>query len=185
SDQTAAAVYPLGNWPVPFGIVLVADRLSAIMVLVTSVLSLAALLYSLARWHTRAPNFFPLFHALTMGLNGAFLTGDLFNLFVFFELLLAASYGLALFGGGRNRGRASMHYIVVNLVSSSLCLIGASLIYGPPRTPVMADIGRAVPLLAAEDRGPFEAGAAVLGVAFLIRAGSWPLHFWLPNTYSA
>src|SRR5690606_36695782 len=183
SGQTAAAVYPLGNWPIPFGIVLVADRLAAIMVLTTSVLALAALIYASARWHSRAPNFFPLFHALTMGLNGAFLTGDLFNLFVFFELLLAASYGLALFGGGRNRVRSSMHYIVVNLVSSSLFLIGVALIYGTTGTLNMADIARAVPLIAAEDRGLFEAGAAVLGVAFLIKAGSWPLHFWLPNTY--
>lgn len=185
SDQTAAAVYSLGNWPIPFGIVLVADRLAAIMVLVTSILSLAALLYALARWHTRAPNFFPLFHALTMGLNGAFLTGDLFNLFVFFELLLAASYGLALYGGGRNRVRAAMHYIVVNLVASFLFLFGVALIYATTGTLNMADIARVLPEVAAEDRGLFEAGAAILGIAFLIKAGAWPLHFWLPNTYSS
>jgi multicomponent K+:H+ antiporter subunit D len=185
TDNTAAAVYPLGNWPIPFGIVLVADRLSAIMVLTTSILALAALIYASARWHSRGINFFPLFHALTMGLNGAFLTGDLFNLFVFFELLLAASYGLALFGSGRNRVRAAMHYIVINLVASFLFLIGVALIYGTTGTLNMADIARAVPLIAAEDRGLFEAGAAVLGIAFLIKAGSWPLHFWLPNTYSS
>lgn len=185
SDHTAAAVYPLGNWPIPFGIVLVADRLSAIMVLTTSILALSALIYASARWHSRGANFFPLFHALTMGLNGAFLTGDLFNLFVFFELLLAASYGLALFGGGRNRVRAAMHYIVINLVASFLFLIGVALIYGTTGTLNMADVARAVPLIAADDRGLFEAGAAVLGIAFLIKAGSWPLHFWLPNTYSA
>jgi len=185
SGQTAAAVYPLGNWPVPFGIVLVADRLAAIMVLTTSILSLAALLYASARWHSRGTNFFPLFHALTMGLNGAFLTGDLFNLFVFFELLLAASYGLALHGGGRNRVRAALHYVAINLVASFLFLIGVALIYGTTGTLNMADIARAVPHIAAEDRGLFEAGAAVLGIAFLIKAGSWPLHFWLPNTYSS
>ena len=185
SGGTAAAVYPLGNWPVPFGIVLVADRLAAIMVLTTSILALAALIYASARWHSRGPNFFPMFHALTMGLNGAFLTGDLFNLFVFFELLLAASYGLALFGSGRNRVRAAMHYIVINLVASSLFLIGVALIYGTTGTLNMADIARAVPLIAPDDRGLFEVGAAVLGIAFLIKAGSWPLHFWLPNTYSA
>lgn len=180
-----AWTYPLGNWPVPFGIVLVADRLAATMVLTTAILSLAALLYSSARWHNRGIHFFTLFHALTMGLNGAFLTGDLFNLFVFFELLLAASYGLALYGGGRNRVRAAMHYIVVNLVASSLFLIGVALVYGTVGTLNMADIARAVPLIGDDDRGLFEAGAAVLGVAFLIKAGSWPLHFWLPNTYSA
>lgn len=181
----ATAVYPLGNWPIPFGIVLVADRLSATMVLTTAILSLATLLYASPRWHRRGNNFFPLFHALVMGLNGAFLTGDLFNLFVFFELLLAASYGLALYGGGRNRVRAAMHYIVINLVASFLFLIGVALIYGTTGTLNMADIARAVPQIAAQDRGLFEAGAAVLGVAFLIKAGAWPLHFWLPNTYSA
>lgn len=185
SGTTAAAVYPLGNWPIPFGIVLVADRLAAMMVLTTSILALAALAYASARWHSRGPNFFPLFHALVMGLNGAFLTGDLFNLFVFFELLLAASYGLALHGGGRNRVRSAMHYIVINLVASFLFLIGVALIYGTTGTLNMADIARAVPLIRPEDRGLFEAGAGVLGVAFLIKAGAWPLHFWLPNTYSA
>jgi len=181
----AVAVYPLGNWPVPFGIVLVADRLAALMVLTTAILAFAALLYAAARWQQRGTNFFPLFHTLVMGLNGAFLTGDLFNLFVFFELLLAASYGLALHGGGRNRVRAAMHYIVINLVASSLFLIGVALIYATTGTLNMADIARAAPHIPAVDRGLFEAGASVLGIAFLIKAGSWPLHFWLPNTYSA
>src|SRR5690606_31804099 len=109
SGEEAAAVYSLGNWPIPFGIVLVADRL-------------AALLFASARWYRNGTNFFPLFHALTMGLNGAFLTGDLFNLFVFFELLLAASYGLVLHGGGRNRARSALQYIAINLVASFLFL---------------------------------------------------------------
>ncbi len=185
SGEAATAVYPIGNWPVPFGIVLVADRLSALMVLTTSILALAALLFASARWHARGPNFFPLFHALTVGLNGAFLTGDLFNLFVFFELLLAASYGLVLHGGGRNRVRAALHYVAINLVASALFLVGVALIYATTGTLNMADIARAVPDIAANDRGLFEAGAAVLGVAFLIKAGAWPLHFWLPSTYSA
>ncbi len=185
TGDNLAAVYPLGNWPVPFGIVLVADRLAAVMVLITGILSLAALVFSTARWHNRGTNFFPLFHALTMGLNGAFLTGDLFNLFVFFELLLAASYGLALHGGGRNRVKAALHYIAINLVASFLFLIGVALIYATTGTLNMADIARAVPLIAPDDRGLFDAGAAVLGIAFLIKAGSWPLHFWLPNTYSS
>ena len=108
-------VYALGDWPAPFGIVLVADRLSAVMVLLASVLALAALLFSLARWHRAGPRFHSLIQFLLMGLNGAFLTGDLFNLFVFFELLLAASYGLALHGSGTVRVRAGLHYIAINL----------------------------------------------------------------------
>ncbi|PXA96882.1 monovalent cation/H+ antiporter subunit D [Nostoc sp. 3335mG] len=185
TGATPAAVYPLGNWPLPFGIVLVADGLAAVMVLTTSVLALAALVFASARWHSRGPNFWPLFHALVMGLNGAFLTGDLFNLFVFFELLLAASYGLALYGGGRNRVRGALHYVVINLVASFLFLVGVALIYGTTGTLNMADIARVVPNIPEADRGLFEIGASVLGVAFLIKAGAWPLHFWLPNTYSS
>ena len=93
-------VYRLGDWPAPFGIVLVVDRLSALMLLLTSLISMAALVFSLARWHRIGPHFHSLFQFLLMGLNGAFLTGDLFNLFVFFEVLLVASYGLALHGSG-------------------------------------------------------------------------------------
>src|SRR5690606_5778795 len=118
-DGQLVATYPLGNWPVPFGIVLVADRLSALMVLLTSILAVCALIFSLARWHSAGPSFHSLFQFLLMGLNGCFLTGDLFNLFVFFEVMLAASYGLALHGAGSARVKAGLHYIAVNLVASS------------------------------------------------------------------
>ncbi|MCU9958541.1 cation:proton antiporter, partial [Burkholderia sp. BKH01] len=91
-------VYQLGNWPAPFGIVLVLDRLSALMLCLTSGLALAAQAYSIARWHTAGHHFHSLFQLLIAGLNGSFLTGDLFNLFVFFEIMLAASYGLLLHG---------------------------------------------------------------------------------------
>ncbi|KKB86497.1 monovalent cation/H+ antiporter subunit D [Devosia limi DSM 17137] len=181
----ATATYPLGNWPVPFGIVLVADRLAAMMVLLTAVLGICALVYSLARWHAAGPSFHSLFQFLLMGLNGAFLTGDLFNLFVFFEVMLAASYGLALHGTGLTRVKAGLHYVAVNLAASSLFLIGAALIYGVAGTLNMADLAARVPLIAASDRGLLEAGAAILGVAFLVKAGMWPLGFWLPTTYAA
>jgi len=181
----ATATYPLGNWPVPFGIVLVADRLAAMMVLLTSVLGICALVYSLARWHAAGPSFHSLFQFLLMGLNGAFLTGDLFNLFVFFEVMLAASYGLALHGTGLTRVKAGLHYVAVNLAASSLFLVGAALIYGVAGTLNMADLAARVPLIAESDRGLLEAGAAILGVAFLVKAGMWPLGFWLPTTYAA
>ena len=93
-------VYAIGSWPAPFGIVLVVDRLAALMLVLTSMVGLAALVYSLAYWDRVAPAFHSLFQFLLMGLNGAFLTGDLFNLFVFFEVLLASSYGLLLHGSG-------------------------------------------------------------------------------------
>jgi multicomponent K+:H+ antiporter subunit D len=116
-------VYRLGDWPAPFGIVLVVDRLSALMLLLTSILGSAALVFSLARWQRAGAHFHSLFQFLLMGVNGAFLTGDLFNLFVFFELLLAASYGLALHGSGAPRVKAGLHYVVVNLAASLLFLI--------------------------------------------------------------
>jgi multicomponent K+:H+ antiporter subunit D len=179
-----AAVYLLGNWPAPFGIVLIADRLASLMLVLTSVLAFAALLFSLARWHRAGAHFHSLFQFLLMGLNGAFLTGDVFNLFVFFEVLLAASYGLVLHGSGRARVGAGLHYIAVNLAASSLFLIGVSLIYGATGTLSMADITIRVPALNESDRTLLEAGAAILGIAFLAKAGMWPLSFWLPNTYA-
>jgi multicomponent K+:H+ antiporter subunit D len=185
ADTAAIQVYPLGNWPSPFGIVLVADRLSALMVLLSAVLALAALVFSVARWHRAGPRFHSLLQFLLAGLNGAFLTGDLFNLFVFFELLLAASYGLALHGSGAARVRASLHYIVLNLTASLLFLIGAGLMYGIAGTLNMADLALRIPAVPAEDRVLVEAAAYLLGAAFLVKAGMWPLGFWLPSTYAA
>ncbi|HEX7054456.1 MAG TPA: monovalent cation/H+ antiporter subunit D [Burkholderiales bacterium] len=178
-------VYPLGDWPAPFGIVLVADRLSAAMVLLAALLGLAALAFSLARWERAGPHFHSLVQFLLAGLNGAFLTGDLFNLFVFFELLLAASYGLAVHGSGAPRVRASLHYIAINLAASLLFLVGVTLLYGIAGSLNMADLALRLPKIAAADRALAEIGAAMLGVAFLVKAGMWPLGFWLPATYAA
>jgi multicomponent K+:H+ antiporter subunit D len=177
--------YLLGSWPAPFGIVLVLDRLSALMLLLTAVLAMAVLLFSLARWHRVGVYFHPLFQFLLVGLNGAFLTGDLFNLFVFFEVLLAASYGLVLYGGGIGRIKSGMHYVVINLAASFLFLIGVSLIYGVTGTLNLADLALRVPLIAPGDRMLLETGAAVLALAFLVKAGMWPLSFWLPGAYAA
>jgi multicomponent K+:H+ antiporter subunit D len=184
-DGSAVRVYQLGNWLAPFGIVLVLDRLSALMLVLTSVLGIASLLYSLARWHRAGPRFHPLFQLQLMGLNGAFLTGDLFNLFVFFEVLLAASYGLVLHGDGILRVRAGLAYIAINLTGSFLFLIGASLAYGATGTLNMADLARRVPALQPGDAALLATAAAILGTAFLMKAGAWPLNFWLPTTYAA
>lgn len=185
ADRPASAVYLLGDWPAPYGIVLVADRLSALMVLLAAVLACAALTFSLARWHRAGARFHSLFMLLLAGVDGAFLTGDLFNLFVFFELLLVASYGLALHGSGAGRVRASLHYIAVNLAGSLLFLAGVGLIHGVTGTLNMADLAAAIPAVRAEDRVLLEAGAALLGTAFLVKAALWPLGFWLPGTYAA
>jgi multicomponent K+:H+ antiporter subunit D len=185
TDIPATQIYSLGAWAAPIGIVLVADRLASLMVLLSALLGVAALLFALARWHRAGPQFHSLFQFLLAGLNGAFLTGDLFNLFVFFELLLAASYGLALHGGGTPRVRASLHYIVINLAASLLFLVGVSLLYGMAGTLNMADLAVRLPELPPEDRSLLEVGAATLAVAFLVKAGMWPLGFWLPATYTS
>lgn len=182
---SAVRVYRLGDWPSQFAIVLVLDRLSALMLVLTSLLGIAALVFSLAHWHRAGAHFHPLFQFQLMGLNGAFLTGDLFNLFVFFEVMLAASYGLALHGSGVLRVRAGLHYVVINLTTSLLFLIGVSVIYGVAGTLNMADLAERIPRIAARDRALVEAGAAILAIAFLVKAAVWPLGFWLPTTYAA
>jgi multicomponent K+:H+ antiporter subunit D len=181
----AVAVYLPGNWPVPFGIVLALDRLSALMLVLAACTGTAALMFSLARWHRGSVHFHPLLQLQLMGLCGAFLTADLFNLFVFFEVLLAASYGLLLHGGGTTRVRTGLHYIAVNLVASFLFLIGVALLYGITGTLNMADIAQKLPHVPEEDRGLLHAAAALLGVAFLAKAAFWPLNFWLAPAYSA
>ena len=185
--QGAAAfgVYLPGNWPVPFGIVLVADRLSALMAVLAGSVGLAALLYALARWQHAGVYFHVLVQLQLMGLYGAFLTADLFNLFVFFEVLLAASYALLLHGGGIERVRAGLHYIAVNLVASLLFLIGVAVLYGVTGTLNMADIALKLPQVPDSDRGLLHAGATILAVAFLAKAAVWPLNFWLPPAYAA
>ena len=184
SDTELIKTYGLGDWPMPFGIVLVADRLSVLMVLVTSILGLATLTFSLARWFNAGANFPAILQILLMGLNGAFLTGDLFNLFVFFEVMLAASYGLLLHGSGTARVKAALHYIAVNLVASFLFLISAALIYGVAGTLNMADLIVRIPQVAAADRPLLDGGLGLLGLTFLIKAGMWPISFWLPGAYS-
>ena len=177
--------YLLGDWAAPYGIVLVVDRLSAMMLVLTGFLALPALLYSAAGWHRQGQHFHSMFQFLLMGVNGAFLTGDLFNLFVFFEVLLAASYGLLLHGGGQLRVRGGLHYIAINLTGSLLFLIGVSLVYGATGTLNMAQLSMMMPVLPEARLPMFQAGAAIMALAFLIKAGIWPMSFWLPTAYMA
>lgn len=181
----ALGVYLPSNWDVPFGIVLAIDRLSAMLLLLVAVVALAAMLFSLARWHRAGVHFHPLFQIQLMGLNGVFLTADLFNLFVFFEILLAASYGLMLHGSGRERVRAGLHYIAFNLAASLLFLIGVAMLYGVTGTLNLADMAQRLANIPEADRGLLQAGAAILALAFLGKAALWPLNFWLAPAYSA
>ena len=182
---SSIGVYLPSNWEVPFGIALVVDHLSALMLVLTGIIASCALMFAMARWDRAGASFHALFQIQLMGLYGAFLTADLFNLFVFFEVLLAASYGLMLHGSGKARVSAGLHYISINLLASSLFLIGAALIYGVTGTLNMADLALKIPLVPEADRGLLHAGAAILAIAFLAKAGMWPLNFWLVPAYSS
>jgi multicomponent K+:H+ antiporter subunit D len=178
-------VYAVGDWAAPFGIVLVLDRLSAMMLLLSALLALIVLWYVIATgldrqgWH-----FHPMFHFQLLGLNGAFLTGDLFNLFVFFEVLLIASYGLMLHGQGAARLKAGVHYVIVNLVGSTLFLVAIGILYGITGTLNMADLAVRVAALPTGDAGLVRAGAFLLVAVFGLKAALLPLHLWLPGTYA-
>ncbi len=185
SEPATMGVYLPGNWPAPFGIALALDRLSALMLVLASAVGLAAALYGSARWYRVGVHYHPLFQFQLMGLSGAFLTADLFNLFVFFEIMLAASYGLLLHGSGRARVQAGLHFIAINLAASSLFLIGVSMLYGLTGTLNMADLARSVAQVHEADRGLLHAAAGILATAFLIKAAVWPLNFWLVPAYSA
>ena len=182
--------YLVGNWRAPFGIVLVLDRLSALMVLLTAIVGMASVLYACGsgragRHDERGPHFHALFQFQLMGLNGAFLTADLFNLFVFFEVLLIASYGLLLHGAGPARLRASVHYVVFNLVGSALFLVAVAALYGLTGTLNMADIAQRIPAVPADSAALLQAAALLLIVVFGVKAAIFPLYFWLTDTYGA
>ncbi|WP_252107454.1 MULTISPECIES: monovalent cation/H+ antiporter subunit D [unclassified Halomonas] len=177
--------YALGDWQPPFGIVLVLDRLSALMLLLTSVLALGAVVFACAGDDEKGSNFHGLFQWQLLGINGAFLTGDLFNLFVFFEVLLLASYALLLHGGGKARIQSGVYYVVMNLAGSSLFLIAAGILYGALGTLNLADMAIRVAELPADRQGLVTAGGLILLVVFGLKSAILPLYFWLPRAYAA
>ena len=178
--------YFLGNWPAPFGIVLVLDSLSAMMLALTAALAMIVMLYVIATdWDKRGRHFHALFLFQLMGLNGAFLTADAFNLFVFFEVLLIASYGLMVHAGGGERLRAGVQYVTFNLVGSTLFLFGLAVIYAATGTLNMADLAQKLPQMSPEDAALIRIGAVLLLVVFAIKGALAPLQFWLPRSYAA
>lgn len=178
-------LYQLGDWAAPFGIVLVGDRLSIFMVLLTAVLALFVLLYAIGSgWDNRGAHFHALFQFQLMGIMGAFLTGDLFNLFVFFEVLLIASYGLMIHAGGDARLRAGVQYVLFNLIGSTLFLFALGSIYAETGTLNMADLANRVALIGADDTVGIRVAAVLLILVFAIKAAVVPLHFWLPSSYA-
>jgi multicomponent K+:H+ antiporter subunit D len=184
SDGTVM-LYQLGNWAAPFGIVLVGDRLSTMMLLLMAVLALFVLLYAIgSKWDERGAHFHVLFQFQLMGIAGAFLTGDLFNLFVFFEVLLIASYGLMIHAGGNARLRAGVQYVLFNLLGSTLFLFALGAIYAETGTLNMADLAMRVQLIGADATVGIRVAAVLLILVFAIKAAIVPLHFWLPSSYA-
>jgi multicomponent K+:H+ antiporter subunit D len=184
SDGTVT-LYQLGDWAAPFGIVLVGDRLSTLMVLLTAVLALFVLLYAIGSgWDDRGRHFHALFQFQLMGIMGAFLTGDLFNLFVFFEVLLIASYGLMIHSGGNTRLRAGVQYVLFNLLGSTLFLFALGAIYAETGTLNMADLAQRVTQIDPAETVGIRVAAVLLLLVFAIKAAVVPLHFWLPSSYA-
>jgi multicomponent K+:H+ antiporter subunit D len=177
-------VYAIGDWSAPFGIVLVADPLSTLLVCLTTLLGLVCALYASAGDDDKGSFFHPLVHFLILGVNGAFLTGDAFNLFVFFEVLLIASYSLLMHGGDKKNTRAALQYVIMNLVGSAVFLIALGVLYGVLGTLNMADMAQKVALLQGNDVYLAKIGGLLLLVVFALKGALLPLHLWLPNTYT-
>jgi multicomponent Na+:H+ antiporter subunit D len=175
----------IGAWPSPFGIALVADLLGAVMVVLTAITALAVALYSLADVDARrrGAGFYVFFHVLLMGVCGAFLTGDIFNLYVCFEVLLMASFVLLALGGERPQMEGALKYVTLNLVSSALLLAAVGILYGVAGTLSMAHLSVVVPPLAETHPALVTALAGLFLVSFGIKAGLFPLYFWLPSSY--
>jgi multicomponent Na+:H+ antiporter subunit D len=183
--EGAILVVQVGGWAAPFGISLVADVLGAVMVMVTALLALAVVVYMLGDEGTEeeAPLQVALFQVLLLGVNGAFLTGDLFNLYVWFEVLLIASFVLLVAGTRREQVRAAVPYVVMSLVSSMILLSAAGLLYGMTGTLNFAEL--ALLLADTESPGLATAVAVMFLVAFGVKAALFPLFFWLPAAYPA
>ncbi|NBC11171.1 MAG: Na+/H+ antiporter subunit D [Planctomycetes bacterium] len=175
----------MGGWPAPFGITLAADRLSAIMVALAGTMGLIVGLTSFSEDTRRRSRrgFVPLLLVLLAGVCGAFLTGDLFNLYVWFEVLLIASFVLLSLGNGRAQMEASVKYLTLSLLGSMLLLIGVGVIYGTARTLNLADLHLALGQVRQENPALVLGLAAILAVAFSLKAALFPLFFWLPASY--
>jgi multicomponent K+:H+ antiporter subunit D len=177
--------YLVGNWQAPFGIALAADGLAALMLLVTAITALGCQLAALDGPLRQGRDFPALLQFQVVGLNGAFLTADLFNLFVFFEVLLIASYALLLHRAERPTVRAGLHYVAVNLVGSVLFLVAVSLLYGTLGTLNIADLAGRIAAVPEADAALVAAAGALLLVVFGIKSAALPLGLWLPGTYPA
>lgn len=182
--QEGILVSNVGGWPLPFGIALTVDLLSAVMLTLSALMGWVVLIYTFATLDEARERYayYPLFQFLLLGVNGAFLTGDLFNLYVWFEVMLISSFGLMTLGGERDQLEGGLKYVVINLVSSTFFLIAVGLIYGAAGTLNMAhlveELSGAVP-----DARLISALAMLFLISFGIKAAIFPFFFWLPASY--
>ncbi|WP_312915027.1 monovalent cation/H+ antiporter subunit D [Stenotrophomonas sp.] len=184
TSQGQISAYLLGDWPARLGIALVADGLAGWMLGTTLLLAIACLLYACTGWDRRAPHFHALFQFQLVGLNGAFLTGDIFNLFVFFEVMLIASYGLLLSGGRGLRMRIGLHYVVFNVTASTLFLIALGMLYATLGSLNMAEIGQRIAELPPSHLKLAKAALGLLLLVFCSKAALLPMYLWLPESYA-
>jgi multicomponent Na+:H+ antiporter subunit D len=172
-----------GGWPAPFGITFVADMFSAILLLTAAVLFLLVTIYSTGFMDDtrKQAGFYILIHGLAAGVNGAFLTGDIFNLYVWFEVMLISSFVLVTLGGDKKQLRGAIKYVVINLIGSVIFLTAIGLMYGQTGTLNMADI--ALRLRESQHSGLINSSLMLFFVAFGIKAAVFPFYFWLPASY--
>ena len=181
-SEHGVLVLRAGNWPAPYGITLAADLLSAVMVLVTGIIGLAVAIYSAGAGTAKFRGYFtPLYLALLLGVNGSFLTGDLFNLYVWFEVMLMASFVLVALPGGRPQLEAAVKYLTLNFIASAFFLVGLGVLYGMAGTLNMADL--AVKIGTLENKDLVGSSAVLFLIAFGVKAGIFPFYFWLPSSY--
>ena len=185
ADGDTVLVHRLGDWPVPAAIVLVGDRLAALLLFLTAVVAVFVTWQGAGSTDHEGPHFHPVLLVQLAGLDAAFLAGDLFNLFVAFELLLIASYALLVHGGTRARVRAANRYVVLNLAGSALFLVGVGVLYAVAGTLNLADLAVRLGAVPAADAAIARGAVAVLCVVFALKAALVPVSAWLPGTYAA
>ena len=172
-----------GNWEAPFGITFVADMLSTTLVLLTAISGLAVSIFSagsVLRDRLRF-GYFPIFHFLLLGLNGAFLTGDIFNLYVWFEIIIISSFVLINIGGEKAQLEGAVKYFTLNILASMIFLTAIAVLYGITGSLNMADLAGQIAMV--ENRGLVQITALLFLIGFGIKAGVFPLYFWLPASY--
>jgi len=171
-----------GSWDAPFGISFVADNLTSAMVLITAIMAVVIAIYQLTDPEENGrPMFHPLYHGLLLGVTGAFMTGDIFNMYVWFEIMLVSSFGLLVLGGTKEQLDAGVKYVMLNLVMTTLFLVAVAFLYGATGTLNMADLAHRVPMI--ENTGLTAVLALLFFLAFASKAALFPLFFWLPASY--